>query len=156
MTEDVVEKWNWLLKRAPYLTEEEKRLTATFLEDSSEFKWSVQEGKVDLRVLAEDWRRVSGQPVELSEWIVISGYCATRVVKGTDPDVIANRVAFIEKTPRVKIGEEWVSGPKGSGGHEDPEKWKLYGFDPDSRQWCDDRLIELGYKLEGGRYEGCS
>ena len=46
--------------------------------------------------------------MELSDWIVIDGYCATRVLKGTDPNEVNNRVAFIEKTPRVKIGNYWV------------------------------------------------
>lgn len=98
------------------------------------------------------------QPKELSPWIVVEGHCTTRVIAGTDPDVVANRVAFIEKTPRVRIapysnelsfladGVNWASGPKGSGGG-DPEVDKTYGFDPDSRQWCDEQLSLLGYTL---------
>lgn len=96
------------------------------------------------------------QPKELSPWIVVGGHCATRVISGTDPDIIANRVAFIEKTPRIRIapyseelgfladGVNWASGPKGSGS-ADPEVDLTYGFDPESRQWCDEQLSILGY-----------
>jgi len=38
----------------------------------------------------------------LSDWIMV-GYCATRVIKGGNPMNVDHRVAFIEKTPRVKL-----------------------------------------------------
>jgi hypothetical protein len=106
----------------------------------------------------------------LSAWITIHDYCATRVIEGTDPNQIENRVAFIEKTPRVRIRAEdhqlledlpdfqegniylspertqWYSGPKGSGG-SDPEGDQCYGFDPESREWCEGVLLHLGYEL---------
>ena len=84
---------------------------------------------------------------ELSEWIVIDGYCGTRVLKGSDHNVVDNRIAFIEKTPRIFNGTEWIYGPKGSGGAytEDHEKLGQYGFDPESREWCDIELKKLGY-----------
>ncbi len=87
--------------------------------------------------------------MELSDWIVIDGYCATRVLKGTDPNQVNNRVAFIEKTPRVKIGNYWVQGDKGSGGAytDDHEKLGQYGFDVESRNWCDSELKKLGYNF---------
>ncbi len=89
---------------------------------------------------------------QLSPWIDLDG-AATRVIKGTDPSNIANRVALIEKTPRVRIRdfhhgtyssgerqwEEWLNwceGYKGSG----PD-------DEDSRAWCDRMLLALGYTL---------
>lgn len=70
-----------------------------------------------------------------------------RVIEGTDPSVIANQVAFIEKTPRVRVRpwiskdtdwENWEPGPKGG---------LKYGRDPDSRAWCNKKLVELGYAL---------
>jgi hypothetical protein len=77
--------------------------------------------------------------VALSPWIVVDGYCATRAVAGTDPSIVANRRAFIEKTPRVLIDPDadnwrnWSQGPKGDD-----------GFDQDSRKWCDEVLLALG------------
>ena len=97
---------------------------------------------------------------KLSGWIVIDGYCATRVVEGTDSDIVANRVAFIEKTPRVRnapftnFDEEqgkWPQGPKGEGGNDENDSHENqgnYGFDPESREWCDKELKKLGYIIE--------
>jgi len=92
--------------------------------------------------------------IELSPWIVVEDFCATRVVAGTDPNVVANRRAFIEKTPRVMVGDDatnwrcWFEGPKGSGGADGhiPEN-ELYGFYPRSREWCDAALLLLGAVL---------
>lgn len=101
---------------------------------------------------------VLGNGALLSPWTTHEGYCAMRFLAGTNPDVVANRIAFIEKTPRVRIAPEglrvpakddylnWWQGPKGSGGG-DPEADKTYGFDPESRAWCDEQLITLGYVL---------
>lgn len=89
--------------------------------------------------------------MRLSDWIVIDRYCATRVIKGTDPNNINNRVAFIEKSARVcvdKENDEWKYGYKGKGGSGDHEKQEQYGFDKRSREWCDKELIKLGYELE--------
>lgn len=38
----------------------------------------------------------------LSDWIMI-GDCATRIIKGGDVNNILDRVAFIEKTPRIRL-----------------------------------------------------
>lgn len=113
----------------------------------------------------------------LSKWIVIDGYCATLVLEGGDSEDPLQRRAFIEKTPRVQVpgpgtyldddgravnalrgewnGVEywWIYGPKGHGGscysdtHGGPN-CNHYGFDPESRAWCERRLVELGYKLQ--------
>lgn len=87
--------------------------------------------------------------MKLTDWIIIDGYCATKVLEGTDPNNVENRVAFIEKTPRIKIGEEWVQGDKGSGGAytDNHEELGQYGFDSESRKWCDEELLKLGYEL---------
>lgn len=82
-------------------------------------------------------------------WVVCEDGCgAYRALQGTNGEVIANRVAFIEKTPRVRIRPEmfhpesdwlnWAQGPFKGDGPEDAE----------SRQWCDDMLRLLGYTLE--------
>jgi hypothetical protein len=83
--------------------------------------------------------------MKLSNWIIIEDYCATRVLDGTDSSKIENRVAFIEKTPRIRVApfteiddyKNWKYGSKGS----------EYGMDEESRKWCDDELIKLGYIL---------
>lgn len=99
---------------------------------------------------------------QITEWIE-DGHCALRAFVGTDPSKIENRVAFIEKTPRVRIrphymgdnghGQRqwedflnWAQGPKGAGGG-DPKKDGTYGFDVESRAWCDRMLVALGYEL---------
>ena len=95
--------------------------------------------------------------MKVSPWIVFEEICAVRIIEGGDVNNVADRVAFIEKTPRVRImpfvwddtdWQHWHQGPKGSGGGDGhlPEN-KLYGFYPPSRKWCDEQLISLGYEL---------
>ncbi len=85
-----------------------------------------------------------------------------RCLEGADPENILTRVAFIEKTPRIRIAEytgekdehsiiindwkNWRQGPKGSGGGNPPVAL-TYGFDPKSRAWCDEQLKAMGYIL---------
>lgn len=97
----------------------------------------------------------------LSEWTPVPNddgsepHCCMRYLLGTDQTVVANRIAFIEKTPRIRVGTgpveqlNWEQGPKGSGcsGDQSAEKEQRYGFYPPSREWCDQRLKELGYWL---------
>lgn len=90
----------------------------------------------------------------LSDWTMVD-HCSTRIVRGGDIENVADRVAFIEKTPRVRLSKNkfgleleggygcsmskadaWVSGPKGS---------SEYGEDEDSRKWCDEMLVLLGW-----------
>lgn len=89
--------------------------------------------------------------VVLSKWIPEPDYewCYMRIIAGTDPKDIANRIAFIEKTPRIRIAPyttydeeqgKWLQGPKG----EAPE----YGQYQPSRDWCDQQLLARGYILE--------
>lgn len=95
--------------------------------------------------LPEGAARATG--VKLTPWMADpdGDYCSLRCVEGTDPSVIANRVAFIEKTPRVRIQpcsnalddwKNWHSGYKGDG-----------GWDEVSQGWCDAQLIALGYDV---------
>ncbi len=85
------------------------------------------------------------QGLRLSPWITVHDFCATRVIEGTDPADIGNRIAFIEKTPRVLMEGKWVYGPKGCGGPNgtDPAEGR-YGFDPSSREWADNTLRKQG------------
>lgn len=86
--------------------------------------------------------------MKLSRW-VMEDHCSMRYVLGSDRDEIENHFAFIEKTPRVRVSpydgdyfkdcQNWEQGPKGCS----PE----YGQYQPSRDWCDARLIEMGYTL---------
>lgn len=83
---------------------------------------------------------------KVSAWMHADSHGACRVLEGKDPEVIANRVAFIEKTPRVRIRDEryqkedWLNWAA--------RDWKGDGpDDEDSRKWCDDMLLLLGYEL---------
>lgn len=94
--------------------------------------------------------------MKLSNWIVVDGYCAARIIEGGDIDAVADRVAFIEKSPRVRTapystfwadGKKWEVGPKGCGGNIEENGETIYGYYQPSRDWCDEQLIEMGYEL---------
>ena len=102
---------------------------------------------------------INMEKIILSEWMPDPSYdyCCMRIVLGTDPKEVSNRVAFIEKCPRVRIApftnknddwQNWLFGEKGPGGANgsDPEN-ELYGYYPPSRQWCDNELLKMGYIL---------
>jgi hypothetical protein len=83
--------------------------------------------------------------VAVGPWTVVHEYCATRTVLGGNPERIEDRVAFIEKSPRILVDGKWVYGPKGHGGADgENPKNELYGFYPPSRQWCDEILLAAG------------
>jgi len=93
--------------------------------------------------------------IELSEWIIIDGYCATRTIKGADVNLIKNRVAFIEKSGRVRVNpytnedkdyKNWQSVCRGSGGSNAKEDG-CYGYDLETRSEVDEKLVEMGYVL---------
>lgn len=83
--------------------------------------------------------------MELSNWINLD-HTSMRIIKGSDPLILANRIAFIEKSPRVRI-KEYTNHDSES------DKWEFgygtsrHGEDLISRRWCDEKLIELGYTL---------
>lgn len=102
--------------------------------------------------------------MKLSPWLPIpdAPYCCARIREGGDINKASDRIAFIEKTPRVRIRvnmsdcgqshSDWLnwaeapfSGPGGIMGHVSANQ--LYGHAPASRQWCDDMLRLLGYEL---------
>ncbi len=77
---------------------------------------------------------------------------AMRTYVGADPGRVCNRVAFIEKTPRIRIRSgdmhpatkydpedhrNWAEGPFKGDGPQDPE----------SRKWCDKALVLFGHEL---------
>ena len=64
------------------------------------------------------------QGIRLSPWITVHDFCATRVIEGTDPADIGNRIAFIEKTPRVLMEGKWVYEPKAAAGPTEPTRLK--------------------------------
>lgn len=85
--------------------------------------------------------------VRVSPWTTVpdAPWCAMRFVEGTDANDVANRVAFIEKTPRVRVGpylnwehdwRNWYEGWKGDNGHC-----------PKARGWCDQNLLLMGYEV---------
>lgn len=49
--------------------------------------------------------------IKASYWIEYDGG-AMRIIEGSDPEVITNRLAFIEKTPRVRIRPSYLSNGK--------------------------------------------
>lgn len=85
---------------------------------------------------------------EVGPWTLCEGRAgAYRALLGTDGEHIVNRVAFIEKTPRVRIRSQghgefekdylnWASGCKGDGPEDE---W--------SRAWCDEALGLFGYRV---------
>ena len=92
---------------------------------------------------------------KVSPWIN-DEHCSFRTLLET-----GERVAFIEKTPRIRVDGEWVSGPKGCGGQMNTTQrgdgtttysGELYGQYPPSRAWCDQELTNLGWELEGRNY----
>lgn len=100
---------------------------------------------------------------KISAWIKTDCGCgAYRSIAGKNGDLIENRVAFIEKTPRVRIREyylgterEWDdAGNVVSENRRWPEFLDWYcgdkGDGPDdieSRKWCDKMLVAMGYDL---------
>lgn len=84
--------------------------------------------------------------IKVSDWIEQDDCFAFRIVENGDPENIADRVAAIEKTPRVRISPftsngndfmNWLSADFKGGNHQSLE----------SRKWCDEQLIRMGYIL---------
>lgn len=117
-----------------------------YKKDETEYFEDAVTGMFRCRILAQFSNQM------LTDWQVDpeSPHCAFRAIKST-----GQRVAFIEKTPRIflfkndvdgETREVWHYGPHGSGGADGhiPEN-ELYGFDPDSRAWCDNMLAKMLY-----------
>ena len=94
--------------------------------------------------------------MKVTGWIIHEGYCAFRMVEGGDPESVADRVAFIEKSARVRIAPytdihtdylNWEGVCRGTGGSGDHEAQLQYGFDPECREACDEALVKMGYEL---------
>lgn len=88
---------------------------------------------------------------KLSPWITeyYNGLpCGSmRIVEGTDHTDIKNRVAFIEKTPRIRIRPQYLTN------YPDFLNWAERPFsgdgplDDESKKWCDDMLRVMGYQF---------
>lgn len=81
------------------------------------------------------------EQVKLGKWQTLDGHGVGRVREGGDPDNIADRYAFIEKTPRVRVAPYT---------EDDHKNWKQVGWGGDymvSRFECDGALTLLGYDL---------
>lgn len=86
---------------------------------------------------------------------------AYRIIEGGDINNTADRVAVIEKTPRVRIRSAHFRERHGTyedGGHYVDYQWHEFldwceGYkgdgpdDEESRNWCDNMLRALGYQL---------
>lgn len=86
-----------------------------------------------------------------SDWIDVD-HCAYKYVIGSDPENPDNRVAFIEKTPRVQILGSSFSPNKTLPRGENMSGWyygsvssgELCGKYSKSREWCD-QMLQLLY-----------
>ena len=97
---------------------------------------------------------------KISYW-VRGDNCAYRYILGTAQSNPENRVAFIEKTPRVRIRAAYLGTRRGTfedGGEYVERQWEDFlnwceGYkgdgpdDKESRAWCDGMLRALGYKV---------
>jgi len=97
-------------------------------------------------------------------WTLTDNGCAAfRALAGTDGSLLADRVAFIEKTPRVRIREHFLGvyrhyAEDGTLVHEHRQWEDFLNWcegdkgsdcqDQESRDWCDRMLVALGYELE--------
>lgn len=98
----------------------------------------------------------------LSDWIMDEhDCCAMRVKKDGDPNNVRDRVAFVEKTPRVRVPEYGgcsayvqVDGDSVHGSDVEVEVWiyggnyrsSEYGHNEEGRNWCDRMLKALEYE----------
>jgi hypothetical protein len=87
--------------------------------------------------------------MKTTKWICCEGG-AYRALVNTDGSLPENRVAFIEKTPRVRV-RNMIRGYGGD--FPDWLNWAERPYsgpgpdDEDSRRWCDAMLLMLGYEL---------
>jgi len=84
---------------------------------------------------------------KVSSWMREPGpdpYCWMRIIVGGNPKSLEDRVAFCEKSPRIRVApftthseesDKWKFGPKG--GYDDAE----------NLEWCDIELKKLGYVI---------
>lgn len=95
--------------------------------------------------------------MKLSPWMPDpdAAHCCMRIVEGGDPNNIADRYAFIEKTPRVRIRRmdlaqcedflNWGSGRKHSPAERRPDG--TYEYNKEAQEWCDGVLKAWGFEL---------
>ena len=138
-----------------FISEDEKMCTIKFINKDLPIMCSTSTNKtlhlegsknVKFNVVLTTLEQLEKLGIE-PKWYVIEDFCATLIVKDGNPDNVEDRIAFIEKTPRIKINDEWISGPKGEGGSIEEDGKTIYGFYTPSRKWCEEELLkELGEK----------
>ena len=69
------------------------------------------------------------------KWYEVDEGCATLIKLNGNPEIIEDRIAFIEKSPRICINKKWFCGPKGDG-HE------CGAYEP-SRSWIVTTLLKI-------------
>lgn len=94
--------------------------------------------------------------MKVSDWIR-GDNCSFRIREGGNPNFIPDRVAFIEKTPRVRIRPAWGTTELEASRHIRPGAYDYLnwadgtkGSGPDSeasKAWCDAALKLFGYEL---------
>lgn len=84
---------------------------------------------------------------KVSEWMPIPDYewCAIRILVGGDPKNVADRVAYIANTAMVRT--EPFDHDSASIDFRLWETVARNGVTAETKQLCDDRLVELGYIL---------
>lgn len=86
---------------------------------------------------------------KISDWVMTDcGAGAFRHYEGSDPDFIQNRVAFIEKTPRIRIRPAQTAFDGND--HMNWAERDFKGSGPESiesRAWCDAALKLFGYEV---------
>ena len=107
--------------------------------------------------IIENLQSYKPEDCKLSDWIP-DEHCAYRVIESTVKNEKPVRVAFIEKSARVRFvpdnksntnsNNKWYTVLRGAGGEDGhiPEN-EIYGFYPPSRQSCDEALKLLGYEF---------
>lgn len=87
--------------------------------------------------------------MKVGPWTLCEGGTgAYRAILGLDGENINYRVAFIEKTPRIRIRNVYGCSPKDDHLNWASRGWKGEGpEDQESRDWCDKVLELFGYEL---------
>lgn len=94
----------------------------------------------------------------LGKWYIIDGYCLCRIVKDGDPLKVKDRVAFMEKSMRVRVKSynfSIESSPEGGAYSTKADAWLSSGrgsvydaefndVDEESFEWAN-KMLELLY-----------
>lgn len=81
----------------------------------------------------------------LLQWLPVDEIRTCLIFENGDPKKEEDRVAIIEKSPRVLINGQWIEGQKGKVGSIHLEGYTVYGYHQPSRDWCE-KLIKENYE----------